>query len=119
MGKANCFSCHGDTALGDGQTYVINVPPGVIGNIPNEITNWDLPPQPLNPRNLRSGVFRGGRRPIDIYRKIHVGIEGTPMPARVVGLTDEEVWNLVDYVLNMPYEVPTTQAEAELPRVRN
>lgn len=119
MGKANCFSCHGDTALGDGQTYVINVPPEMIGNIPNEITNWDLPPQPLAPRNLRTGVFRGGRRPIDIYRKIHVGIEGTPMPARVVGMTDEEVWNLVDYVLNMPYEVPIPQSEAELQRVRN
>jgi mono/diheme cytochrome c family protein len=119
MGKANCFSCHGDTALGDGQTYMINVPPGVIGNIPNEITNWELPPQPLSPRNLRNGVFRGGRRPMDIYRKIHVGIEGTPMPARVVGLTDEEVWSLVDYVLNMPYEVPIAQPEAELKRPTN
>src|SRR5207248_2464538 len=34
-----------------------------------------------SPRNLRLGVYRGGRRPLDLYYRIHDGINGTPMPA--------------------------------------
>lgn len=63
------------------------------------------------PRNLRKGVYRGGRRRLDVYCRISAGIAGTPMPgvcAAAPGaqgtLTDEEIWNIVDYVLNLPYE---------------
>jgi mono/diheme cytochrome c family protein len=70
-----------------------------------------LPPRTAKPRNLRQGIYRGGRAPYDIYRRIYAGINGTPMPA--VGppspgapgtLTNDEIWNLVDYVLSLPYE---------------
>ncbi|REK09377.1 MAG: hypothetical protein DWQ37_18220 [Planctomycetota bacterium] len=70
-----------------------------------------LPPRHAIPRNLRQGVYRGGRAPYDIYRRIYAGINGAPMPA--VGppfpgapgtLTSDEIWNLVDYVLSLPYE---------------
>jgi mono/diheme cytochrome c family protein len=70
-----------------------------------------LPPRNAKPRNLRQGIYRGGRAPFDIYRRIYAGINGTPMPA--VGpptpgapgtLTNDEIWNLVDYVLSLPYE---------------
>jgi mono/diheme cytochrome c family protein len=63
------------------------------------------------PRNLRQGVYRGGRRRIDIFHRIHAGVKGTPMPglgaasAEAQGTaTDEEIWHIVDYVLSLPYE---------------
>jgi len=73
-----------------------------------------LPPRPIRPRNLRLGVYRGGRRPLDLYRRFHAGIAGAPMPG--VGpsapggqgtLSPDEIWQLVDYVMSLPYE-PTS-----------
>jgi mono/diheme cytochrome c family protein len=71
------------------------------------------------PRNLRRGIYRGGRRPLDIYRRVHAGIPGTPMPGSGPAspgaqgsLTDAEIWNLVDYVLSLPYEAPSQPQRA-------
>jgi mono/diheme cytochrome c family protein len=70
-----------------------------------------LPPRNILPRNLRSGIYRGGGRPLDLYRRISAGINGVPMPG--VGpatgttggvLTPDEIWHLVDYVRSLPYE---------------
>jgi mono/diheme cytochrome c family protein len=74
-----------------------------------------LPPRNAMPRNLRQGTFRGGRRPLDIYRKVYTGIAGTPMPGggpvtpgAKGTLSDEEIWQLVDYVRSLPFE-PASQ----------
>ena len=105
----SCSKCHGDTQLGDGTT--------------NDFDNWTkelqadtdpdgvhefvalgaFPPRNIKPRNLRLGVYRGGRRPIDLYWRIRNGIEGTPMPAGQK-LTDEQIWSLIDYVRHLPFE---------------
>jgi mono/diheme cytochrome c family protein len=70
-----------------------------------------LPPRNAIPRNLRLGNYRGGRRPLDLFRRIHAGITGTPMPG--VGpsapgaqgvLSPEEIWQLVDYIRSLPFE---------------
>ena len=70
-----------------------------------------LPARTITPRNLRQNIYRGGRRPLDIYRRIYAGINGVPMPG--VGpaspaprgtLKPQEIWNLVDYVRSLPYE---------------
>jgi mono/diheme cytochrome c family protein len=61
-----------------------------------------LEPRMIDPRNLRLGVYRGGRRPIDIYYRLQAGINGSGMPA--APLTAEEKWNVIDYVLSLPYE---------------
>ena len=53
------------------------------------------------PRNLVRGVYRGSRRPIDIYRRIYNGINGTPMPAYADILGDEDRWHLVSYILSL------------------
>ena len=56
------------------------------------------------PRDMTSGVFRGGRRPVDIYYRIHSGISGSGMTSfgKVLKNTDR-IWDLVNFVKTMPY----------------
>jgi mono/diheme cytochrome c family protein len=61
-----------------------------------------LEPRTIDPRNLRMGVYRGGRRPIDIYYRLEAGINGTGMPK--APLDELEKWHVIDYVLSLPYE---------------
>ena len=69
------------------------------------IESHTLPARNIEPRNLRLGVYRGGRRPIDIYYRVFAGINGAPMPGTAgPAVTNEEMWNIVDYVLSLPYE---------------
>ena len=73
-----------------------------------------LPPRNAKPRNLRNGVYRGGRRPVDLYWRLVNGVDGTPMPAvltkpedapaDVTGLTPEEMWCLIEYLRSLPYD---------------
>jgi len=58
----------------------------------------------IRPRNLRAGIFRGGRRPIDLYWRIKNGIAGTPMPAASGQLSDDDLWHVVDYVRSLQYD---------------
>lgn len=112
--KANCFSCHGTTQLGDGNL-------GLYDDWSKEVTNWQseqdedgsklaeflalggLEPRIIRPRNLRLGQYRGGRRPLDIFFRIYNGIDGSGMPA-ANGLAHDEVWDLVNFVLWLPYD---------------
>lgn len=80
---ANCASCHGLTGRGDGMAKPL-----------------DEQGKPLSVRDLTSGDFRGGTRVEEIFKRIRCGIPGTPMSA-AVGLSDEEVWRLVDYVRHL------------------
>ena len=90
----NCYSCHGDKGLGDGASAWEDVD-GVSQRI---VDDWG---EEIIPRDLTSGIFRGGRRPIDIYRRIAIGITGTPMPAVPDTLTEEDRWAIVHYVLSL------------------
>ena len=113
---ANCIKCHGDSALGDGEMTDYD-------DWAKEINDENpaqkapeylalgvaeprlLPPRTIRPRNLRIGVYRGGRRPMDLFLRMNNGIEGTPMPASPsAGLTPEDIWNIVNYVQSLPYE---------------
>ena len=96
----NCVACHGESGLGDGiQTYSLtkkeNTEPGLFDDWGNK----------LKPRNLRLGMYRGGRRPIDIYARIEAGIKGTPMPPFGAKMTEQQKWDLVNYVLHLPHEL--------------
>jgi mono/diheme cytochrome c family protein len=77
----------------------------------------NLPPRNAIPRNLREGIYRGGRRPIDVFWRVSAGIAGTPMPASGPAsagapgtLTQQEIWQIVDYVHSLPYE-PASQPQ--------
>lgn len=119
--RANCVKCHGPSALGDGQINDYDDWNKMVKEFEESHDKKDirelgaLPVRTIKPRNLRLGVYRGGRRPIDLYRRLHAGINGAPMPG--VGpaqpgqqgtLSPDEIWNLVDYVLHLPFE-PASQ----------
>jgi mono/diheme cytochrome c family protein len=102
--KGNCASCHGDKGLGDGPSAWKIDDHGE--RVPAYADDWGIP---ILPRNLVQGLYRGGKRPIDIYRRIYAGINGGPMPG--IGeskdaegnlvLPPEDMWALVHYVRSL------------------
>lgn len=82
-----CSKCHGDD--GRGQTA--------------ENRGADTWGYQTRAADLTSGMLHGGIRPIDVYRRIHNGINGTPMPGFANALKDEPdtIWDLVAYVLSV------------------
>ncbi|GIW94285.1 MAG: cytochrome c [Pirellulaceae bacterium] len=117
---ANCVKCHGETALGDGQTTDYDEwTKELMPNEPDKVarflaTGAALPPRNIRPRNLRLNVFRGGRRPVDLYWRIRNGILASGMPAASMKpddappddprLTSDDIWHLVAYVRSLPYD---------------
>ncbi len=113
-GKANCAQCHGQTGLGDGQTENYddwtsqwvkgaNIDPLDVQAYAPFVAVGALPPRAIRPRNLRFRIYRGGDQIADLYRRIANGIEGSGMPD-ASALSEDEVWALVAFVLNLPYE---------------
>ena len=132
---AECIKCHGESQLGDGQQtdyddwakdffdYSKEPDPEVNAQRAAEyVALGGLQPRNMIPRNLRQGVYRGGRRPLDVYLRIHHGIDGTPMPKVAMvpeipgGLTSDDVWCLVEYVFSLPFE---TISHPHLPATEN
>lgn len=103
-GGANCVSCHGTSGRGDGPSVW---EPGKVGV---EFTKDDWGNQ-IQPRDFTRGVFRFGRRPIDLYRRIYAGINGTPMPehfgmtitedGKQRTMTEDDIWDLVFFVRDL------------------
>jgi mono/diheme cytochrome c family protein len=127
---AACSKCHGPNADGNGTqaadfddwtkdwTTRIRLNPLDEKMIQPLMARGGLKPQPLKPRNLIEGHFRGGREPEDLYRRIKQGIPHATMPAAAmaasegaVGLTEDDVWHLVNYILSIAkkpvYDVAT------------
>lgn len=117
--STKCYTCHGPTGRGDGQaTLDYWAKTGADGKyeVPGLHDVWG---QPQAPRDLTRGVYRGGRRPLDVYRRIHAGIKGTQMPGFGTSLKDEQIWDIVNYVMALPYETnaapPAGQQTAAAP----
>ncbi len=100
-----CAKCHG--ADGRGKTQ---------DNVGTDV--WGFP---TNAADITAGMLHGGQRPIDIYRRISSGINGTPMPSfRAVfdpagkdpaaAKNPDTMWHLVHYVLHV-----ANQRRASLP----
>ena len=75
-----------------------------LGKFSHVIEGDALTPRTIPPRNLRLGVYRGGRRPLDLYYRIHAGINGAPMPAAKGTVPPEDIWHIVNYLRSLPYE---------------
>jgi mono/diheme cytochrome c family protein len=108
--RGNCASCHGVDGRGQGPAVFVTDPETGAMRVDKK-DDWG---HDILPRNITQGLFRGGRRPIDIYRRIYAGINGTPMPA--IGeskdpeghplLSGEDLWALVHYVGHLSEQGP-------------
>ena len=87
----SCVKCHGPNARGSKSADV----------------GQDIWGRTAYPANLAMGMLHGGRRPVDIYRRIYSGINGTPMPSSkdpntAIGETveqrSERIWHLVHFI---------------------
>ena len=59
----------------------------------------DVWENPLRPANLIDGTYKGGQRPLDLYWRLAKGINGAKMPAHAGLLTDDQIWDVVNFVL--------------------
>jgi len=57
----------------------------------------------VRPRDLTKLGYRGGRRPVDLYFRIHSGINGSGMQGQGKNLTPEQIWDVVNFVRALPY----------------
>jgi mono/diheme cytochrome c family protein len=87
--KRECFKCHGRNGRG-----------GLAGGIEVGLDAWG---QKTAAADLTSGMLHGGQHPLDVYRRIYAGINGTPMPAFKDALAGQpdDVWHLTHYVLDL------------------
>ena len=92
-----CAACHGYTGRGDGPSAEVNPQTGQP-----LLDSWS---ERIAPANLTLGLYRGGRRPVDLYRRIHQGIKGTPMPVLRSAFKNnpEDIWHVVHFVQAIPY----------------
>jgi mono/diheme cytochrome c family protein len=82
--RIGCPACHGEIGRGDGSSA------------PALTDDWG---NPIRPADLtKRWTYRGGPTREDIYRTFTTGMNGTPMPSFAESLTDEERWQLVDYI---------------------
>ncbi|MGL4555180.1 MAG: c-type cytochrome [Gemmataceae bacterium] len=81
-GDGGCISCHSD--FGRQAKY-----------------RYDTWGTLVQPRNLTTTTYRGGRRPIDFYWRVKIGIPPSGMPKQA--LTDEATWDVVHFVQALPY----------------
>ena len=121
-----CAQCHGEAGYGNGiQTHqVMKNSKQEDYPVPGLHDDWG---NPIVPRNLHAGIYRGGRRPIDLYSRIYAGIKGTPMPPfkNLVRpsdpddpsseLTDEDIWHLVNYIYSVPINGHEPVSDPEIP----
>jgi mono/diheme cytochrome c family protein len=65
----------------------------------------------VRPNNFTLGVFRGGRRPADIYHRIHSGISGSGMTpfGNPTTLSSNSVWDMVEFVHALAYPAMRTK----------
>jgi mono/diheme cytochrome c family protein len=89
-GAASCISCHSDFGR----------------QSPWKYDGWGTI---VRPADLTAGVYRGGRRPIDLYWRIATGINVSGMTSYKdakddsKGLSDEKIWDLVHFLQILPY----------------
>ncbi|MCA9237267.1 MAG: c-type cytochrome [Planctomycetales bacterium] len=82
----SCNKCHGNDGRG-----------GSVGSVDVGKDVWGYNAAAAD---LTSGMFRGGGRPIDLYRRVLVGINGAPMPSRRADLANDPdaIWHIVHFI---------------------
>jgi cytochrome c oxidase cbb3-type subunit I/II len=88
----NCAACHGPEGKGDGKD---------VSTLKTDSG------RPTRPRNLASGIYKGGGEPDRLFARISLGMPGTPMPDLRI-LAPEQRADLVHFIrsLSRPEEPP-------------
>jgi mono/diheme cytochrome c family protein len=81
---AGCVSCHKD--YGRQTSY--------------KFDSWGTL---VRPADLTRGMYRGGRRPVDFYYRVHSGINGAGMAVFGDKLSPGQIWDIVNFVRILPY----------------
>lgn len=78
-----CIACHGAGGKGDGHggRELIDL--------------WGFP---IHPADLTNGTYKSGTQPLDLYRTLATGLDGTPMVGFGEALTEEQLWELISYI---------------------
>lgn len=86
LGKGACITCHTD--FGRQAQFIYD--------------KWGTL---VRPNNLTQAIYRGGRRPLDIYYRINSGIDPSTMPGATVEVAKDPkaMWSLVNFVRLLPY----------------
>ncbi len=84
--QQECRSCHGNDGRGAPDLMLRDN----AGNL-------------IRPRDLVREPFKGGHEPAAVFRRIRLGLPGTPMPAHT-NLTDAQVIDLVNFVTSLSRE---------------
>lgn len=97
---AKCADCHGTAGRGDG---------------PSAPTLKDDEGRPAIATDLTKGwTFKAGTGPVDVFRTLLAGMNGTPMKSYATELSGEDRWALAHYVDRIaeqrPRYAPTIQA---------
>jgi hypothetical protein len=92
--KANCKSCHID--YGRQAKY--------------KFDSWGTL---VKPQDLTQPIRRGGNRPVDIFYRIHSGINGSGMVGHYK-LESKSIWDLVNFVQTLPYPAMRKAADIKI-----
>ena len=88
-----CAPCHGATARGDGAQKQV-----------------DSKGFPTRPRDLTLGVYKGNPDAADVYRRIVLGLPGSPMPQSGY-LHGNDGWHLVHFVRSLSSDAQRERVE--------
>jgi mono/diheme cytochrome c family protein len=111
-----CSKCHGED--GKGQTEWLSheflSAEAAKPEAQRIQINYDAWGYPAPAADLTARMLHGGRRPLDIYRRIYTGINGTPMPAfgEALAAEPDTLWHMVHYVLSVVEGRPVGTAQA-------
>lgn len=94
--KDGCAPCHGATGRGDGQQKQI-----------------DSDGYRTQPRDLTAGVYKGDPAPEAVYRRVVLGLPGSPMPQSGY-LHGDDAWALVHFVRSL--SSPEQREKVEMKR---
>lgn len=81
-----CAVCHGETGKGDG-----------IGG-KGLLDAWE---SPITPAALAAEHHKSGDQPLDLYRSIATGLNGTPMVGFAETFKEDEIWELVAWIYEL------------------
>ncbi|MCH7509375.1 MAG: c-type cytochrome [Proteobacteria bacterium] len=89
--RAKCWECHGKLGRGDGLKAF------------DKTDDWGFP---IRIRNVtHPWKIKAGIEVEDIYMRFSTGINGTPMPSFVEALTEEERWDLANFIKSLQHKL--------------